>query len=147
MKRLLLHKRQQHGFSLIEMIAAIMLLAIAFTVLMKVAGASTGLSQNAATHSEAAMWARSKLDSAFVGQALKPGHSSGQFNARFRWQLDVTPWQDAGPANADATLHLYQLDLDVLWGPASHPQSAHFRTLRLSAIPTGGGFGGTQATR
>ncbi len=125
---------RQTGFTLIEMIAAIMLLAIAFTVLMKVAGASTGLTQNASTHSEAAMWARSKLDSVFVGRALKPGSSSGQFNARYRWQLDVTPWQGAGSVTADAPMHLYQLDLDVLWGPPSHPQSAHFRTLRLSAM-------------
>jgi general secretion pathway protein I len=113
-------------------IAAIMLLAIAFTALMKVAGASISLSQNAAEHSEAAMWARSLLDSAFVGETVKPGTSSGRFNPKFRWRLDVTPWNQAGVAAPDAPLHLYQLDLGVQWGSSAHPRSAHFRTLRLA---------------
>jgi general secretion pathway protein I len=130
-----IRSRHQSGFSLLEVIAAIMLLAIAFTALMKVAGASISLTQNAADHSEAAMWARSRLDSAFVGEPITPGSSSGQFNQKFRWQLDVTSWNRSTPPNAP--LHLYQLDLDVMWGPAAHPRSAHFRTLRLGGPPQG----------
>jgi general secretion pathway protein I len=138
----------QQGFSLLEVIAAMMLLAIAFAALMKVAGASISLSQNAAEHSEAAMWARSLLDSAFVGEPLKAGNSSGRFNQRFRWQLDVTPWNQAGVAAPNAPLHLYQLDLDVLWGPLAHPRSAHFRTLRLTGAESGGtDTGSAQAVR
>jgi prepilin-type N-terminal cleavage/methylation domain len=123
--------RHQQGFSLLEVIAAIMLLAIAFTALMKVAGASISLTQNAAEHSQAAMRARSLLDSAFVGEPIKLGSSSGRFDQQYRWQLNVTPWNEAGNAPPGMPLHLYQLDLDVLWGPLAHPRSAHFRTLRL----------------
>ncbi|MEO8998392.1 MAG: prepilin-type N-terminal cleavage/methylation domain-containing protein [Rhodanobacter sp.] len=123
--------QSQQGFSLLEVIAAIMLLAIAFTALMKVAGASISLTHNAAEHSEAAMRARSLLDSAFVGEPIKPGSSSGKFDQHYRWQLNVTPWNSSGNAEPGAPLHLYQLDLEVLWGPSAHPRSAHFRTLRL----------------
>ena len=126
------------GFTLLEVIAAIMLLAIAFAALMQVAGGSIRLSQNASAHSEAALWARSLLDTAFTTEPIKPGSSSGRFDQRFRWSLDVTPWRVAG-ASPNATLQLYQLDLDVMWGSSSHPRSAHFRTLRLaSAAPAGG---------
>jgi len=125
-------RQAQGGFSLLEVIAAIMLLAIAFAALMKVAGGSISLTQNAADYSEASLWARGLLDSAFVGTPMKTGNSSGQFNNRFRWQLAVTPWNDAGNQPPEAPLHLYQMDLDVLWGPTGHPRSAHFRTLRLA---------------
>lgn len=130
--------RRQEGFTLLEVIAAIMLLAIAFTALMKVAGASIALTQNAATRSAAAMWARSKLDTEFVTTPLQPGHTAGQFDRKFAWQLDVTPWTDAG--NGDAVSQLYELDLKVSWGPANHPRSAHFRTLRLASVPTTAGI-------
>lgn len=129
--------RSQRGFSLLEVIAAIMLLAIAFAALMKVAGGSISLTQNAAGYTEAALWARSMLDSAFVGTPVKPGNSAGQFNKIYRWQLAVTPWNAAGNVPPSAPMHLYQLDLDVLWGPLSHPRSAHFRTLRLAGQATG----------
>lgn len=142
------HARLQQGFSLLEVIAAILLLAIAFTALMKVAGASINLSRNAAEHSEAAMWARSMLDSAYVGEPLQVGNRSGQFNRQFRWRLDVTPWNQAGVVPPAAPLHLYQLDLDVQWGPPAHPREAHFRTLRLAGPQIGGGSAGSlQADR
>jgi general secretion pathway protein I len=127
--------RHQGGFSLLEVIAAIMLLSIAFAALMKVAGASINLSQNAAEHSQAALYARSLLDSAFVGTPVTPGSRSGRFDPHYRWQLDVTRWNGAGAATPKSPLRLYQLDLDVLWGSAAHPRSAHFSTLRLAGPP------------
>ena len=120
-----------NGFTLLEVLAAIALLGIAFTVLMKVAGGAIGLTRQAADASAAAMWARSKLDSAYVMESLQPGRSSGRFDRRFQWQLDVTPWNGVGVAAPTAPLHLYQLDLEVRWGAPAHPHVAHFRTLRL----------------
>ena len=124
--------RHHRGFSLLEVIAAIMLLSIAFAALMKVAGASINLSQNAAEHSQAAMYARSLLDSAFVGEPITTGNRSGRFDSKYRWQLDVAPWNGAGNVPPNAPLRLYQLDLTVSWGPLAHPRSAHFSTLRLA---------------
>lgn len=125
----------QRGFSLLEMIAAMLLLAIAFVALMKVAGASISLTSSATQYSDAAMWARGLLDGAFVGEPVRVGSSAGRFDRNFRWQLRVTPWNGAGNPPATAPLCLYQLDLDVLWGPPAHPRSAHFSTLRLSRPP------------
>ena len=112
-----------------------LLLAIAFVALMKVAGASISLTSNAARYSDAAMWARGKLDGAFVGEPVQVGSSAGRFDRTFRWQLRVTPWNGAGSAPPTAPLHLYRLDLDVLWGSLAHPRTAHFSTLRLGGPP------------
>lgn len=132
--------RRQKGFTLLEVIAAIMLLAIAFTALMRVAGGSIRLSENARDHSEAALWARSLLDTAFTTEPIQPGRTSGRFDQRFRWQLSVSPWRPpAAPPNTP--LQLYQLDLEVMWGPPVHPHSAHFRTLRLASAGPAGGNG------
>ncbi|MBD8897775.1 prepilin-type N-terminal cleavage/methylation domain-containing protein [Rhodanobacter sp. DHG33] len=130
---------RQRGFSLLEVIAAMLLLAIAFAALMKVAGGAIELSRNAAAHDEAALRARSMLDSVFIAEPLVPGSSSGSFDKRYRWTLDVTPWQvpDASPSNA---MQMYRLDLAVQWGSTEHPQVAHFVTLRLGrpSAPAGG---------
>ncbi|MFA6229154.1 MAG: prepilin-type N-terminal cleavage/methylation domain-containing protein [Rhodanobacter sp.] len=133
----MIRSRAQQGFSLLEVIAAIMLLAIAFTALMKVAGASIRLTQNATDHSEAAMWARSMLDSAFVGEPITAGTTSGRFDRRFSWQLKVTPWNQTAAPNTP--MQLYQLDLEVMWGAAVHPYTSHFRTLRVGGPMAGGG--------
>ncbi|MGA0587836.1 type IV pilus modification PilV family protein [Dyella sp. KRB-257] len=127
------------GFSLIEVIAALLLLAITFTALMKVAGGAIGLTQRAAQRSEAAMWAHSLLDSAFVIEPLRAGTRSGTFDKHYRWQLQVTPWNPAGQPAPNAALQLYQLDLDVRWHGNGHDQVAHFSTLRLGVPGAGAG--------
>jgi general secretion pathway protein I len=127
--------RGQRGFSLLEVIAAILLLAITFAALMQVAGGAVGLTRRAAAHDQAAMWARSKLDSAFVLEAPRPGVTEGRFDDGYRWRLQVTPWAGAGIARG-GMLHLYRLDLEVSWGAPAHRQHAHFSTLRAAvAVP------------
>lgn len=126
------------GFSLLEVIAAILLLAIAFTALMRVTGGSIGLTNNAADYTRAALWARSLLDTADAEGPLKPGHSEGRFDQQYRWRLTVTPWTppDANP-QFPSPLVIVKVDLDVMWGPGRSERTAHFSTLRMTAPPNG----------
>jgi general secretion pathway protein I len=129
-----LSARHIRGFSLLEVIAAVMLLAIAFAALMEVAGGSIRLSQKASEYTQAALWARSKLDSSFVLEPLQPGASQGSFDDHYRWRMQVTPWVVPGvqPVTPYA-FHMYKLDLDVMWGRAPFEHAAHFSTLRIGA--------------
>jgi general secretion pathway protein I len=121
------------GFSLLEVIAAILLLAIAFAALMQVAGGSMALSGHAGEASKAAMWAQSKLDGITVIEPLREGSSEGQFDTQYRWRLKVSPWAGgATVADASATsIQLYRVDLDVFWGNGRRERSARFTTLRV----------------
>ncbi|MGN6280289.1 type IV pilus modification PilV family protein [Frateuria sp.] len=136
------------GFTLLEVIAAVLLLAITFASLMRVAGSSLNLTARSAERSEAAMWARSLLDSAFVLEPIRVGRSSGRFDERYRWQLDVQPFQPPATAQANgpqprapaSPLKLYRLDLDVMWKSAGHDYNARFSTLRVGGPqPQGAG--------
>ncbi|KRE94891.1 hypothetical protein ASG87_17410 [Frateuria sp. Soil773] len=130
---------RQRGFSLLEVVAAVLLLAITFTALMKVAGSALNLTASAAERSQAAMWARSLLDSAFVLEPVRPGSRSGRFDKQFSWQLDVTPWAIAGKPMPGSPLRAYQLDLAVRWSSGGHRREAHFTTLRLGGPADQGG--------
>ena len=121
------------GFSLLEVIAAIMVLAITFGVLMEVAGGSIRLSRNAAEHTQASMWARTLLDTRFTFEPLKPGTSEGRFDSHYRWKLSVMPWTGPGVTVAPGGLRMYRIDLDVLWGAQPSERSAHFSTLRIGS--------------
>lgn len=121
------------GFSLIEIIAAILLLAIAFTALMRVAGGSIGLTNNASDYTRAALWARSLLDTVDAEGPLRPGRTEGQFDRQYRWRLTVAPWRPAGAdPQQPSPLQVVKLDLDVLWGQGRSERSAHFSTLRMT---------------
>jgi len=133
-----MNTHSQRGFSLIEVIAAILLLAVAFTALMQVAGGSMRLTSQAAQRSEAALWARSLLDSVYTVEPIHAGSSDGRFNANYRWHLDVSQVTPSGAAGQVAPIQLYQLDLDVRWGQSPHERSARFSTLRAASPPLPG---------
>jgi general secretion pathway protein I len=123
------------GFSLLEVIAAILLLAVTFGALMEVAGGSIRLSQNASEHTQAALWARSLMDTRFALDPIQTGVTQGRFDDHYRWRLQVTPWVGPGvepAANANA-MQMYRLDLDVMWGAAPFERKAHFSTLRIGS--------------
>lgn len=131
----------QKGFSLLEIIAAIAVLAIAFAALMQVAGSSLSLTARANERTQAALRARSLLDGAFVMESLQAGETEGRFDDTYRWRLNVSPWQapDARPDADNATASvLYRLDLDVSWGQGDAQRHARFSTLRLGAPPGSG---------
>ena len=133
----------QRGFSLLEVIAAILLLAISFATLMQVAGGASGLTSRAIAYDKAAMWARSKLDSALVLEAPHPGITQGRFDQHYRWQLQVMPWEGLGvtDSNSVSYLRVYKLKLKVTWGSKVYPSHAYFSTLRVARAANEDGSG------
>ncbi|WP_331644144.1 prepilin-type N-terminal cleavage/methylation domain-containing protein [Luteibacter sp.] len=132
-------RRNVGGFSLLEIIAAIAVLAIAFAALMQVAGSAMSLTARANERTQAALRARSLLDSAFIMDPVQEGSSDGRFDDTYRWQLNVSPFNagDAPPDSGNAGARMYRLDLDVFWGDRDHERRAHFATLRLAGTQGG----------
>lgn len=125
-------RRRVGGFSLLEVIAAIAVLAIAFAALMQVAGSAMSLTARANERTQAALRARSLLDGAFIMDPIQEGNSEGRFDDTYRWRLSVTPFATGSvPQDGGAGSRMYRLDLDVLWGDDGHERRAHFSTLRL----------------
>jgi len=127
------------GYTLIEVIVAFALLALALTLLL-------GSLSNAARQvhwadgaGRATLYAQSLLDQTGVGEPLGAGTRTGTFeNERYRWTLDVRPYVDPGRGTAAATAdgaQLFQLDLRMDWGTTA-AQHLEVQTLRLSRPTT-----------
>jgi len=122
---------RQRGFTLLEVIAAIVLLGVAFGALLRTSAASMNLAVHAIEYTQSAMWAKSMLDKAFVTDFPAEGVSQGKFDDRYRWRLEVTPW----PAQVEADpVRLYRVNLEVMWTDGSHAYSNRFETLRLMPV-------------
>lgn len=128
-------RRQQRGFTLLEVIVAFALLALALTLLL---GALSGASRQvrmSADSSRATLHAQSLLAQLGTGEVLQPGRQDGSFDGdRYRWQLEVSPFADplAARAQRDAGApQLLDVRLVVRWGDA-RDQSLQWRTLRLA---------------
>ena len=133
-------RRDAHGYTLIEVIVAFALLALALTLLL---GSLTNASRQvhwADGAGRATLYAQSLLDQTGVAEALQPGTRQGTFeDDRYHWTLDTRPYIDAGATEPSVTpdgAQLYEVVLDMDWGP-SPAQHLQLKTLRLSRPATG----------
>ena len=132
-----LHRaHRQSGFTLIEVIIAFALLALALTLLLgSLSGAARQIRQADDT-SRATLHAQSLLAQVGVGETLEPGREEGEFeDGRYRWTLDIAPYVDplkrSSPLANPSAPRLLQLQLDVRWGEGA-AQRLQWQTLRMA---------------
>jgi general secretion pathway protein I len=138
---------RQRGFTLIELVAAFVIFALGFGVLLQILSGCLHTTAQSADYTRASLWAQSLLDTEGVGEMLEEGDRSGKFDDKYSWRLRVAkidppePVQVGGmPGNTNAqaptvtavapNIDLFQLELVVSWGTYYMTHNARFVTLR-----------------
>jgi general secretion pathway protein I len=131
----LVRARRQRGFTLIEVIVAFALLALALTLILGSLSGAARQVRAADDASRAALHAQSLLAQVGVGETLVPGRSDGRFEGTpYAWSLEVAPYVDPlkRPGTVDpSAMRLLQLRLAVRWGDDPR-QALQWQTLRLA---------------
>jgi general secretion pathway protein I len=130
------HAGRQAGFTLIEVVVAFALLALALTFLLGSLSGATRQIRMANDSGRATLHAQSLLAQVGVGEVLQPGQKQGTFEqGRYRWALEVAPYIDPlkrrSPQAVASAPRLLQLQLQVEWGDAPG-QRLRWQTLRLA---------------
>jgi general secretion pathway protein I len=83
--------RHSRGFTLLEVLVAFVIAAMAFAVLFRIAGTSFGTSRTAGRYEEAVSRARSHL--AALGADIKAteGEMTGDDGDGYRWRIGIAP--------------------------------------------------------
>jgi general secretion pathway protein I len=119
---------RQRGFTLLEMLAALAVLAVCSSVLVVAFGQSARALQQAQRSDRLSLAARSLMDEASAGR-LQPGRSEGHWSG-VKWQMDVSALpRGNAPANA------WRLDLEVSDGA----RRAHYSSLQVRSAGSGAG--------
>lgn len=128
--------RWQRGYTLIEVLVAFAVLALALTLLLGTLSGATRQVRWSADAGRAALHAQSLLAQVGVGEALQPGRSEGTFeDGRYRWALEVAPYVDPvlpPAATADPfSPQMLALRLTVAWGQGGARERLQVQSLRL----------------
>ncbi|AKC88050.1 type II secretion system protein XpsI [Pseudoxanthomonas suwonensis] len=123
------------GFTLLEVIVAFALLALALTLLLGTLSGAARQVRHSEAISRASLHAQSLLAQAGVGEALEPGRREGTFDKGvYRWTLEIAPYADSAPVLTMpvrlSSPQLRQLTLEVRWGDEPG-QAMRWQTLRL----------------
>lgn len=134
---MLKHKR---GFSLLEVLVAFVILGLVLGTLMQIFSGGLRNVTRAGESQRAVMLAQSKLAGVGIDMPLVEGQSNGDFDANYRWQVSIRPYQDseletveqAGVPKALLPVTLLEVEVRVQWGELDQARNVSLKTLRLA---------------
>jgi general secretion pathway protein I len=126
-------KPRQLGYTLIEVVVAFGLLALALTLLLGTLTNSTRQVRWSADAGRAAMLSQSVLDRIEMDGPLQEGERDGELeDGRYHWQLSVHRFDSTAgqPIDPNAPV-LLALDLTMRWGDGGPRETLVLHSLRL----------------
>jgi general secretion pathway protein I len=120
------------GFTLIEVLVALMILAVSLGIIFSVFSVGLRGRKAAEDYERATQLAESKLDSIGIDETIQEGVTVGRFDDRFGWKTVVAPYREVGrPDEKDALRRPMTVAVTVSWGEPSEERSETLSTLRL----------------
>jgi general secretion pathway protein I len=130
---------RESGYSLIEVLVAFMILALALTVLLRIFSGGLRNVSVSSDYATATLIAESRLAAAGIDVPLAPGETSGTEGERFEWTVSVQDYQPwTGYRSAAKGVDAYRVTVTVEWPHGNNTRSVGLSTVRLH---TEGGVG------
>jgi len=130
---------RQSGYTLIEVLVAFMILALALTVLLRIFSGGLRNVSVSSDYATATLIAESRLAAAGIDIPLRPGETSGTEGERFEWTVSVQDYQPwPGYRSASQAVDAYRVTVTVEWPHGDNTRSVGLSTVRLR---TEGGVG------
>ena len=122
--------KSEAGFTLVEVIVALAILALGLSVLLESISGSLRRTATAARMAEAGALAQSLLAEVGTDLAIKPAESFGEFPNGYRWHLKMQPYGEANERE-EWPVGAYQISTEVEWEEGGSRRSYALTTLRL----------------
>ena len=135
-------RRAVGGFTLVEVLASIAMIAVLLPVILYAASLASSAASVARSRTQAAALAQRKLDELLTVGPLTA--NSGDFGDRwpeYQWSAAVEPWNT--PVVDGMTSTIEQLSVTVTWKQRGQPRSLALRTLvyqNASSTSSAGGL-------
>lgn len=120
------------GFSLIEVVAALAILALALGALYRLLSTAARQASLAQHYTAAVSIAETKLVEAGADAGLARGSDAGLTERRFHWLRSVQPYSSADERpDPQADLLRFRITVEVRWDHDGAPHSVVLTTVRL----------------
>lgn len=120
---------QQSGFTLIEVLVAFSITALALGILFQIYAKGTTAAILGNEYNQATAIAESKIASLGITEELETLAQSGTENGKYHWQIEVQDYATDTPAFV-SPVSLKQVTLKVYWESRGHTRSISLNTLK-----------------
>ena len=126
---------KDEGFTLLETLVALSVLAISIGIIYQVFASSLQGTKLANDYAQASMYADTHLVEISKKVHHLIGESEGEYNEQYRWHLNVVPLETKGLNQLNSNgMSTYQIILQVFWDGKYGARSISTTTFRLSSV-------------
>ncbi len=133
--------RNSSGFTLLEIMVALAVLATGIVTVLELFGGSLRLGGKASQRTQAVIYAQNVMERVLATERLEDGQKSGEFPGGYRWEArvqEVRPPEDEGSRlsnreQATDFFHLKEIEVGVFWSEGVGQQSYLLRSMRAQA--------------
>lgn len=127
-------RRTDKGFTLIEIMVAVAVMAIALTVIIELFSGALRLARKSEDYSRAVFYGRQLLEELYLKNAFPALEETGKFESGYRWRYVAEPVPMVSQEQAkDFPIELYKLKVWVLWDSGTKEKSLTFESLKTIA--------------
>jgi len=122
------------GFTLMEVMVAMLILAISFTLVLQLFSGSLRSGHLSERYLVAVYHARAKMEEALLREKIEPGIREGEVGDGYTWVTTVKYFGKEVEENSDEDLVLYQCTVKVSWPHGKHQKSLTIQSLRIGSM-------------
>jgi general secretion pathway protein I len=134
--------RNPRGFTLLEIMVALAVLATGIVSVLELFGGSLRLGGKASQRTQAVIYAQNVMERVLAQERLEDGQESGEFPGGYRWEArvqEIQPPEEEGKRlqsnrqQATDFFHLKEIEVGVFWSEGVGQQSYLLHSLRTQA--------------
>lgn len=134
---MMIQSPEQKGFTLLEILLAIVILGVSLTVIMQQFSAGLRIAYTSKTYTTAISYAKQKLEEFQLQQEIVETEESGSFDDGYSWRVTIVPYEDYLEEEGEEEdlfellpLEMYRLDSVVSWMEGDKEKSVVLSTLK-----------------
>jgi|LWDU01.1.fsa_nt_gi general secretion pathway protein I len=127
----ILSRKQQQGFTLIEVLVAFSILVMSLTVLFRIFSIGLSNLSYAEYYADATTLAQDLIEGDKLSLSNQGGSDSGMNNGIFRWNRVVFPYEKFDPTGSSQRNDLYVTQVKVNWMMLGQERSLALSSLML----------------
>jgi len=122
----------EKGFTLIEIMVAMAVLAIALTVIFELFSGGLRLAGKSENYSRAIFYGRQLLEEICLQKNLSENEEEGEFAGGYTWRYEIKPLSVLIEQNGDNnfSLKIFDVKVSVFWPSGENKKTINFETFK-----------------
>ena len=121
----------KNGFTLIEILVAISILAISLVVILQLFSGGLKSSRLSDEYTRGIFHAREKMGEILLAKEVSAGETEGEFSDSFRWKCQIELIENVEEDEEKLPFNMFNIKVDIIWDAGGKEKRFQVSTIKI----------------